>query len=192
MLPQNFPRLVGLAAILFSAVYFASDLVEVGQGDFSTARLSLTYVGEAAIPFFVLGLYAAQRPRIGWLGLFGVTAYAYSYLFFTSTVLYALIAGTQNYSALTKLFGPWMTVHGGVMLVGGLAFGLAIVKARALPRWTGICLMVGVVLVVVASGLPNLARTIAEAFPAAAFSGMGAALLGEGQSQPSRPGEYPV
>jgi len=168
---------VGLAAIGFSAVYLLSDLIEVAQGDFSTFRLSLTYVGEAAIPLFVLGLYAVQRPRIGRLGLFGATAYAYAYVFFTSTAVYALVAGTLDYTALVKVFGAWMTLHGVIMLVGGLAFGLAVVRAQVLPRWTGICLMVGVVLVVTASGLPNIARTIAAAVPDAAFMGMGFALL---------------
>jgi len=170
-------RLVGLAAIVFSAIYLISDLIEVAQGNFSTFRLSLTCVGEAMIPLFVLGLYAAQRPRIGRLGLFGAVAYAYSYVFFTGTVLYALIAGTRNYHALTKVFGAWMTVHGLIMLIGGLAFGLAVVRARMLPLWTGVCLMVGVALVVAASGLSNVARTLAEAVPATAFMGMGFALL---------------
>lgn len=191
-MPEFFPRLVGLAAIVFSAAYFVSDLIEVAQGDFSTGRLSLTYVGEAAIPIFVIGLYAVQRPRIGRLGLFGATAYAYSYVFFTGTVLYALIAGTQNYAALTNVFGAWMTVHGVVMLAGGLAFGLAVAKTRVLPRWTGICLMVGVVLVVAASGLPNLERAIAAAFPATAFTGMGIALLHRSRTQPWRSSDTSV
>ncbi|MEA2593242.1 MAG: hypothetical protein QOD62_3073 [Actinomycetota bacterium] len=169
--------LVGLAAVVFSAVYVISDVIEVSQGRFSTFRLSLTFVAEAAIPLFVIGLYAVQRPRIGRLGLFGATAFAYSYVFFTGSVLYALIARTRNYQALTKVFGPWMTVHGLIMLVGGLALGLAVVRAGVLPRWTGVCLMVGVVLVAAASGLPNMARTVAEAVTATAFSGMGIALL---------------
>ena len=75
--------------MVFSVVYLISDLIEVTQGDFSTFRLSLTYVAEAAIPLFVLGLYAVQRPRIGRLGLFGATLFAYSYVFFTGTVLNA-------------------------------------------------------------------------------------------------------
>jgi hypothetical protein len=54
-------------------------------------------------PLFVIGLYAVQRPRIGRLGLFGAMAYAYSYVFFTSTVVYALIAGTPNCTALVKV-----------------------------------------------------------------------------------------
>jgi hypothetical protein len=106
----------------FTAVYLISDLIEVAQGGFSTFRLSLTYAGEAAIPLFVIGLYAVQRPRIGRLGFFGAVAYAYSYVFFTSTVVYALIAGTPNYAALVKVFGASMTVHGLIMLAGGLAF----------------------------------------------------------------------
>jgi hypothetical protein len=168
---------VGLATIAFTAVYLISDLIEVAQGNFSMFRLSMTYAGEAAIPLFVLGLYAVQRPQIGRLGLLGAAAFAYSYVFFTGTVLYALIARTPNYHMLTKVFGVWMTVHGLIMLVGGLSFGLAVVQAGVLPRWTGVCLMVGVVFVVAASGLPNIARTMAEAVPATAFAGMGFALL---------------
>jgi hypothetical protein len=168
---------VGLAAVIFSAVYLISDLVEVAQGGFTVFRLALTYAGEAAIPLFVIGLYAVQRPGIGRLGFLGAVTYAYSYVFFTGTVVYALIAGTPNYTALTKEFGAWMTVHGLIMLAGGLAFGLAVALAGVLPRWTGICLMAGVVLVVAASGLPNIARAAAGAVPDIAFIGMGAALL---------------
>jgi hypothetical protein len=107
----------------------------------------------------------------------GAVAYAYSYVFFTSTVVYALIAGTPNYKDMTKVFGAWMTVHGLIMLAGGLAFGLAVARAGVLPRWTGIVLMAGVILVVAGTGLPNLARTVAAAVPDAAFIGMGLALL---------------
>lgn len=168
---------IGLAAIGFSVVYLASDVLEVGQGHFSVVRLALTYAGEAAIPLFVLGLYALQRPRIGRLGLFGAAAYAYSYVFFTSTVVYALAADTRDYQGVTKAFGAWMVVHGLIMLIGGVAFGIAVVRARVFPRWTGVCLAVGVILVAAASGLPTVARTVAEAVPAAAFIGMGWALL---------------
>jgi hypothetical protein len=168
---------IGLAAIGFSVVYLASDVLEVAQGHFSIARPALTYAGEAAIPLFVLGLYALQRPRIGRLGLFGAAAYAYSYVFFTSTVIYALAANTRDYQSVTKAFGAWMVIHGLIMLIGGVAFGIAVVRARVFPRWTGVCLAVGVILVAAASGQSTVARTVAEAVPAAAFIGMGFSLL---------------
>ena len=62
-------------------------------------------------------------------------------------------------------------------MVCRIPFGLAVVRARVLPRWTGVCLMAGVVLVAAASGLPDIARTVAAAVPDAAFIGMGFALL---------------
>jgi hypothetical protein len=68
--------LIGVSALGFSLLYLASDVIELLQGGFSTAQLALTYAGEAAVPLFVLGLYAAQRPRLGRLGLAGAVAYA--------------------------------------------------------------------------------------------------------------------
>lgn len=170
-------RLVGWAAVLFPSVYFASDLLEVVQGDFTTLRLSLTYVGESALPLVLLGLYAVQRPQIGRLGLAGAVAFAYAYVFFTSTVVYALVDGTRDYDEVTRVFGWAMTLHGAVLVAGGLCFGLGVVRAGVLPSWTGRCLVVGVVLVAAASGSSNTVRTIAAAFPDAALIGMGVAAL---------------
>lgn len=169
--------LTGVAAVVFPLVYLLSDVVETVQGDFSTFRLVLTYLGESAIPLFVLGLFAAQRPRIGPLGLTGAVLYAYSYIFFTATVVYALTGATRNWDGVTSTFGGWLTLHGALMCVGGVLFGLSSAAAGVLPRWTGWCLAVGVVLVAAASGLPNLARTVAAAVPDAAFAGMGVSLL---------------
>src|SRR5687767_6769809 len=82
---------IGVAAVVFSGLYFASDVLELVHGGFSTPQLVLTYLAEAAIPLFVLGLYAVQRPHIGRLGLLGAVGYAYAYVFFTGTVLLALV-----------------------------------------------------------------------------------------------------
>jgi hypothetical protein len=179
--------LVGLSAVIFPVVYFVADLIEVAQGNFSTGRLVLAYIGESAIPLFVVGLYAVQRPRIGRLG-YGAFAYAYSFVFFTSTVVYALAAGSKNWTAVTDAFGGWLTVHGVVMVVGGIAFGLAVIKTATLPRWTGICLIIGVLLVAAAAGMSNAVRTGAAALPDAAFIGMGVAVL-RAQQRISRAGQ---
>ncbi len=100
-------------------------------------------------------------------------AYAYAFVFFTSTVVYALAAGSQNWQAVTDVFGSWLTVHGVIMVISGIAFGLAVIKAATLPGWTGICLIVGVALVAATAEMPNAARTVAAALPDAAFIGMG-------------------
>ena len=88
---------IGVAAVVFSGLYFVSDVLELLQGGFSTPQLVLTYLAEAAIPLFVLGLYAAQRPHIATLGLLGAVGYAYAYVFFTGTVLLALVNKSPNW-----------------------------------------------------------------------------------------------
>jgi hypothetical protein len=68
---RRLPLLVGLGAVVFSVFYIVSDVIELAQGGFSTTQLVLTYAAEAALPLFVIGLYAVQRPAIGRLGLVG-------------------------------------------------------------------------------------------------------------------------
>jgi hypothetical protein len=176
---SDLATLAGVAAVVFPLVYFASELVEVAQGNFSTARLALAYLGEAGIVFVVIGLYAVQRPRIGRLGLYGALAYAYAFAFFASTVVYALAAGSKNWTAVTNVFGGWLTLHGAIMVAGGLAFGLAVIKTAVLPRWTAVCLMAGVVFVAAAAGMFTAVRAGAAALPQAAFIGMGVMVLRE-------------
>ena len=64
------------------------------------------------------------------------------------------------------------------MIIGGLAFGLAVIKTAVLPRWTAACLM-GVVFVAAAAGLSDTVRDVAAALPQAAFIGMGVTVLRE-------------
>jgi hypothetical protein len=143
--------LVGIAARVFPLVYFGSELMEVAQGNFSTARLPLAYIGEAGISLTVIGLYVVQRPRIGLLGPYGALAYAYSFMFFASTVVYALAAESKNWTAVTNLFGGRLTLHGAIRVIGGIAFGLAVIKTAVLPCWSGACITIGVVLVTAAA-----------------------------------------
>jgi hypothetical protein len=163
---------------VFSVLYVLSDVIEAIQGGFSRGQLWLTLVAEAAIPAFVIGLYLVQRPQIGRLGRLSAVAYAYSFVFFTGTVVYALLDGTNDYTALSSELGAWMTIHGAIMVLAGLGFGGAVVRAGVLPRWTGIALMVGVVLVAFSQDLPEGLQLLAAAIRALGFAGMGAALLG--------------
>jgi hypothetical protein len=135
-------------------------------------------IGEAGIALVVIGLYAVQRPRIGRLGLYGALAYAQSFMFFASTVVYALAAGSKNWT-VTQVFDGWLTLHGAIMVIGGIAFGLAVIKTAVLPRWTAACRMAGVVFVAAAAGLSDTVRAAAAALSQAAFIGMGVTVLRE-------------
>jgi hypothetical protein len=62
---ERLSLIVGLAAVVFTVLYFVSDVLEHADGGFSTPQLSLTLAAEAAIPLFVIGLYVVQRARMG-------------------------------------------------------------------------------------------------------------------------------
>jgi hypothetical protein len=168
---------VGWAAVGFSVLYLISDLLELGQGGFSTPQLVMTYVAEAAIPLFVLGLYAVQRPRIGWPGLVSAVLYAYTFVYFTSTVVYALVERTSDWQSLERRLGVWLTVHSVLMLLAGVGFGIAVIRARVFPLWTGATLIAGMLLMVITSGLPAAAQTASAGIRDLAFAAMGATLL---------------
>jgi hypothetical protein len=169
--------LIGLSAVAFSALYLLSDVIEAIQGGFSDGQLWLTLVAEAALPVIVIGLYLVQRPQIGRLGLISAVAYAYAYVFFTGTVVYALVDGTSDYTALSDDLGLSMTIHGAIMVFAGLGFGVAVIRAKVLPAWTGIVLIAGVVLVSLSQTLPEGLQVVAAAVRALGFAGMGVALL---------------
>jgi hypothetical protein len=169
--------LVGWSAVVFSALYLLSDVIEAAQGGFSTSQLWLTLIAEAAIPPVVLGICAMQRPQLGRLGEAAAVAYAAVYVFFTATVVYALVETTPDFDALTQRLDPWMTIGGVVMVLAGVGFGVAVLRARVLPRWTGVVLALGVVLVVLAADLAEPAQVLAAATRDLGLAAMGAALL---------------
>lgn len=173
----HFSRVVGLAAVVFSALYFLSDVLEGVHGGFTASQLVITYVAEAAIPLFVLGLYAVQRPHIGVLGLVGAGGYAWAYVFFTGTVMVALVTESPDWATLSGDLDPWLTLHGSLMLAAGSALGVAVVRAGVFPRWTGVLLVAGVVLVAMASVLPGQVQLLCAGVRDLAFVGMGVHLL---------------
>jgi hypothetical protein len=174
---RSWVRSLGAAAVFFSALYFFTDAVEAAEGGFSDWQLWLTLVAELALPPIVIGLYLVQRPRIGRVGLASALAYAYAYLYFSYTVVYALAESTPDFETLGDDLGFAMTLHGAIMVLAGIGFGWAVVKARVLPAWTGYALGAGVLLVAATQGTAAGPELVAVAVRDLAFAGMGAALL---------------
>lgn len=170
-------RALGLLAVASSVVYLTSDAIEAVQGGFSDVQLALTLGAELSIPAVVLGLAAWQLPVLERYGQIAAGAYAYAYVVFTATVVYALVDDTPDYQALRDDLGALMAAHGAVMVAAGLAFGVATLRARLLPGWSAGALMVGVVLVAATQGAGDPLPLLAAAVRAAGFAGMGAALL---------------
>lgn len=172
-------KLVGIATLIAAVLYLASDALEVGLGGFSQGQLYLTYAAFAIIPFSLMGLHAMQAHRASWLSLFGSVAYGLAFIFYASTVIYALVNQTADYSTLVDELGILYPLHGVLLILGGLLFGWSVMRAKVLPSWTGLTLMVGVVvnLVMNASPLPEISQVLGSTLRNIAFIGMGWALL---------------
>jgi hypothetical protein len=94
-----------MGAVVFSVLYLASDVIESVQGGFTPGQLWMTLVAEAAVPVVVIGMYLIQRPEIGRLGMVSASAYAYAFVYFSGTVVYALAHAVGDYDALSHRLG---------------------------------------------------------------------------------------
>lgn len=176
--------IIGWIAIISPLLHILSDLLEVFGGGFAASQLWINYLAFLPIPFLMIGLYAFQRPRSNWMSLTGAVFYGTSFIFFAGTTLYALVSKTANYSTLLDELGSIYTFHGGLMVAGGILFGMAVIKARVLPRWTGWLLMLGVSLNILffLLAFPDLSHIVGSIVRNIAFVGMGVAILRTRQS----------
>lgn len=172
-------KLVGSAAIIAPAVHSLTDASEWLSGGFSTPALWLNYAAFLPLPALLLGLYALQRPRISILGLAGAILYGFAFIYFAHTTLFALALRTENYQQLWEQLGGIYTVHGGVMVVGGLAFAWATARAHVFPEWTAWLFAAGILLNLLMALLPvpELLQTVGTLLRNLGLMGMGWAVL---------------
>lgn len=177
---------IGIAAIAGSALYVLSDAMELANGgDLFTAQLWVTYLAEASIPFFIVGLAAAQQPRGGWMSLAGAVLYGLAFVGFSATVLYPLVTGERDPDQVFEDFGAIYDAHAALAAVGGTLFGISVLRAAVFPRWTGIALLAGLALtaVLVGAGAPEGVQTSGTALRGLAFAGMGLSCLQGGTAR---------
>lgn len=126
--------LVGGAALIAPALHSVTDVLEWYRQGFSTAQLWMTYVAFLPMPWLLLGLYAVHRKAPSVLGLAGAVLYGVAFTYFAHTALYALAERTADYEALWARLGTTYTVHGAIMVVGGLLFAWSVLRAGWLPN----------------------------------------------------------
>lgn len=137
-------QLVALTAMLAPALHTGTDVLEWMAGGFTAAQLWLNYLAFLPVPMMMIGLYAVQRPGVSSAGLFGAVVYGWAFIYFAHTTLLALEAGVPTYDALWGQLGASYTTHGGLMVIGGGAFGWATIRARVLPVCTAYLFLAGV------------------------------------------------
>lgn len=166
---------VGLAAILAPALHLATDLMEWRQGGFSDLQLWLNYAAFLPMPWLLLGIYAVHLPRPHGAALVGALLYGAAFTYFAFTTLYALAEGIPDYATLWQRTGSAYTIHGALMIAGGLMFGVAALRADQLPRPAVLLFLVGlsVNLLFALIPVPEIAQIAGSALRNLGLIGMG-------------------
>lgn len=125
---------VGIAAVVAPALHSLTDVMEWRHGGFSTIQLWLNYVAFLPMPWLLLGLYSAHERRPDVVGLVGALLYGVAFTFFAHTTLYALTEQVPTYEVLWSRLGRLYTVHGALMVLGGLMFAWSVLRVGWLPR----------------------------------------------------------
>jgi hypothetical protein len=170
---------VGATAIVAPILHSVTDAMEWYQHGFSQAQLWLNYVAFLPMPWLLLGIYAVCEDDLGVPALVGALLYGIAFTYFAHTTLYALSSHAPTYEALWQQLGATYTVHGAFMVVGGLLFTRASLRAGGLPRpaaWLfGTGLLVNLLLALVPA--PDILQTVGTAVRNAGLVGMGYAIL---------------
>ena len=172
-------QLIGAGAVLGPALHVLSDILEWTAGGFTPAQLWINYLAFVLIPFVMVGLYGAQRPDAGWMVLVGALLYGAAFIYFSSTTLYALSERIADYAELWRTLGVVYTLHGGVMIAGGVFFAVGSLWAGVLPRSAVLVFAAGLLLNLLFGLLPvpDLWQTIGSTLRNIGLIGMGAALV---------------
>lgn len=179
-MPRNsLRRLVGVTAVLAPLLHSLTDIMELLQHGFSSAQLWLNYLAFLPMAWLLFGIHAVHERDPGPLGLAGAVLYGAAFSYFAFTALYAIERRIPTYAALWQELGTAYTMHGGLMVAGGALFGIAVLRAGWLPRWTALLFLAGLALSVLLqlSSAPEILQVTGSFLRNAGLVGMGGALL---------------
>lgn len=177
--PTTLSLVVGVAAIVAPILHSVTDVMEWYQQGFSRPQLLLNYLAFLPMPWLLLGICVTRDEPLGWAGLAGALLYGIAFTYFAHTTLHALATNAPTYEALWQQLGPAYTMHGALMVVGGLLFTGAALRTGGLPRIAvglfGAGLLVNLVLALLPA--PDILQTVGTAVRNAGLVGMGCAIL---------------
>ena len=212
MATTTLTRLSGLALIAAFALALTGGILHpVVGGDshaasslvqplFPTAHL-LIFLGEICLLFGLPGLYASIAPRARLLGLFGFVLY-----FFANATLASFVSAYEAFivpvlatdPATSALVAPGGAISSSAPFallqeVGGLAYmlglvmlGIAVLRSRVMPRWTGALMAVApVFLLLPVPEAPVVTGLLIELPRGLAVAGMGYTLFVRGGEEPT-------
>jgi hypothetical protein len=152
MFAEKLFRVVGLVGMLAGTFWALYEIGEVVGLVPLTSDAALDLIAHGLIVFVVIGLYARQAAQAGWFGAVAFVIYLTGLMVNQGMkAIYTLVAPTlaTQYPAAAQAVGTqsgwglftlvWTTLT----FLGPVLFGIATLRARVLPRWAAILLVVG-------------------------------------------------
>ena len=175
MSPAKLIRWSGLISLLAGVLYalgaflhpVGEDLAAVTSPKWVPAHL-VYWVSVILMQLGLVGLYARQVEKAGWLGLAGFvlafigTGFVESILIMVSTIM--PLIGAEAPTIFDQAMTPpafLLPVFIGGFGVGYILFGAATMRAGVLPRWSGLLLIIGVSFFMISEG-PLFDRTLSH------------------------------
>lgn len=203
-------RLAGLAAMIAGLCFIIVGLFHQENVPASVATATWVNVHYAAVAmgffglFGMMGLYARQVEKAGWLGLAGFVMFSVwlamvmCFSFVEAIILpqlaaefpayvesfMGMFAGVPGAIDLGLLPTLW-NISGPLFIVGPLLFGIATFRAGVLPRWAGGLLALGAVLVPAGAFLPPQYESLVMVPVGLAMTWLGYALVAERRAKAS-------
>ena len=197
-------RWAGLVAIV-GGIIFAGiqpihppDVLESVTTTFWAVIVSLKFAMCFLFWIGIMGIYARQVEETGWLGLAGFLLFSFSWFLqtgfvFTELFVLPVLATTAPQFIVSALgvangapgemnIGAFVPTYNGVgitYLLGGLLFGIAIFRARVLPRWPAGLLAVTALVTPAAALLPHAVQRLAAVPMGIALAWLGYSLWSE-------------
>ncbi|MEO7061997.1 MAG: hypothetical protein ABI083_19960 [Lapillicoccus sp.] len=166
--PTTLTRGAGGAAVAAGAIFIGVqlnhpqlDVASVSTTEFAVRSSLKVLMAALALPG-ITGMYLHHVRKMGVLGLIGYLMFAANYLvilstsFIAATVLPSIAATSPSYvkdvlavasgghaAGDIGLLKTVLLAESGLYLAGGLLFGIALYRARVLPRWAAALLAVG-------------------------------------------------
>jgi hypothetical protein len=160
-----------------AVVSFGAALSVAIRGELMPIALVAALAVLLAMPFVVAGLCMAQRPRIATIGQAGALTFAAACPLGAFVVLYALVAGIGDATALPTELGGLVWAAQAAFVPGGVAFGAASYVRRFLPRWACGSFVLGLLLVIPTLGTPAGFQLVVLGLVDLGILGMGLSLL---------------
>lgn len=203
-------RLAGVSAMLAGLCFIVIGMfhpVNVPEA-VTTVTWVNVHIFAIALSFFgllgMVGLYARQVEKSGWLGLagfvllsgwFGLTmpfAFAEAFILprltsespaFIASLIGMLTSSAPGEVDLGILPTLW-NISGPMYILGSLLFGIATFRAGVLPRWAGALLAIGALLIPIGAMVPPEYQPEVAMIPVGlAFAWLGYALFAERQAK---------